>query len=304
MESPSKKILNAFILLAFLLILFAAFEAQRRNFFARLYAGETAEPFNIVFLSEPALILTYNPETKIVNTTNASLPVQKKSKLPPPKLTPQEEASRLLAVKNIKPSHVKYVVPLTDSETLWSGFKTTISSWRYTPLLGVKYLYNYAKAYAQRRTDIRPHEFLLLTLGSLNLEMTDFSVTLDALQPKSAPAKIAEAAPGNSPLTAENRPLIVEIYNASGQKGEALALTQYLRGLNEKKLLNIDVLQYDNNPKTEEQTKIIDYSGRSKDLKSLSLALGLKESEFFQEKNPSAFCDAKILIGKDFKMPK
>ncbi|MCL2888678.1 MAG: LytR C-terminal domain-containing protein [Elusimicrobia bacterium] len=304
MESSFKKIINALILFVFLLVLAGAFIVQQRNYITHLYIGKTAEPLNIVFLSEPALIMTYTPGTKFINITNAYLPPPKKTKNPPPELTPQEKALKLLGTKNIAPRHFKYFVPETESDAFWSDFKTTMSSWRYNPLLGVKYVYDYAKAYARHRTNIAPYEFVLLTLGSLNLEMTDFTVTVDMPQPKNSRAKPTDDKAGNSPLTVENHPLIVEIYNASGRKGAALQLTQYLRKLNEQKLLNIDVLQYDTNPKMEDNTKIIDNTGRSKELKQLSLALGLRDSELFSEKNPSAFCDAQIIIGKNFKMPK
>ncbi|MDR0291946.1 MAG: LytR C-terminal domain-containing protein [Elusimicrobium sp.] len=304
MESPVKKVVNILIIFVFLLVLAGAFTAQQKSYVSRLYAGKTDEPLNIVFLGEPALIMTYTPAAKIINITNADLPAPKKTKNPPPELTPDEKALKLLETKKITPLHVKYFVPETSSDVFWADFKNTISSWRHNPLLLVKYVYNYAKAYARHRTNIAPYEFALLTLGSLKLEMTDFSVALDAPQPKNARARQPDAAAGNSPLTAENHPLIVEIYNASGSKGAALELTQYLRKLNEQGQLSIDVLQYDTNPKIEEITQIIDYTGRNKELKQLSLALDLRDSELFREKNPSAFCDAKIIIGTNFKMPK
>jgi len=248
--------------------------------------------------------MTYSPDKKTVDVVNAVLPPLPKTKNPPPEPAPKDKTLKLLAVKKIPSTHVKYFVPLDDGETLWNDCKTDVSSWRYNPVPAAKLAYYYARAYAQKRTNITPYEFALLALNSVDLTLADFTLTLDAPAQKNA-AKTPDNTPsGNSPLTAENRPLIVEIYNASGQKGAALTLTQHLRSLNEKKLLNIDVFQYDTNPKTEDKTQIIDYSGRTRDLKSLSLALGLTENEFLQEKTASPICDARIIIGKDFKMPK
>ena len=294
MESSSHKIRNSLILFIFLLIMAGAFIVQQKSYTARLYAGKETENLNIVFLGEPALIMTYNPKSKTVNVSNAVLPAPKKTKKPPPELTPREKALKLLEVKKITPSHVKYFLPETDTAAFWADFKTALSSWRNNPPDSLKYIYYYAKAFKNKRTDITPYEFALLVLGTLNIEMTDFSVSLDAPTPKNA-VPAAAAADG---------PLRVEIYNASGRKGAALALEQYLRDLNAKGVLSVDVFDQDNYSKQEAHTKIIDHTGRAKELKKLSLALRLQDNELFSEKKPNAFCDAEIIIGKDFEMPR
>ena len=105
-----------------------------------------------------------------------------------------------------------------------------------------------------------------------------------------------------APLAVKDRPIVVEIFNASGKRGLALALTQYLREQNEKGLLRVDVLQYDNYPSYQEQSFIVDYSGRLVQVKQLSLAIGIN-SEIKSENAANAICDTRIVLGKDFEMP-
>ncbi|ACC98450.1 hypothetical protein Emin_0895 [Elusimicrobium minutum Pei191] len=303
-QSRIEKIKNYLIIGIFLIIMACAFFAQRNSFIAQLYTGKAADNFNFIILSEPAIIMTYSPEKNLVTVANASLPAAKKTKNPPPELTDNQKALKLLEQKNISAKNYRFFNPsLKTSEENWNKFINTFSNWRYNPLLCAAYVYGYVKAIAQKRTNLRPYEFALLTLGLLNKEPTDFSITLDLPKSKKQ-TSVNEEKGGNSPLTTQDRPLIVEIYNASGEKGAALALTQYLRNINEKGLINIDVLQYDNYNKTEEQTKIIDHSGRIKEIKQLSVALGLRDNALFNENAPAAYCDAKIIIGKNFKMPK
>ncbi|MGB2579050.1 hypothetical protein AAIR98_000969 [Elusimicrobium simillimum] len=307
MEPTGRKIINYLIIFLFLLIMLGSYALQERSFVAKLYTGKAQDSFTLAILTEPAVLITHNPADKATNVVNATLPKPKKSKTPPPELSYKEKTDKLLETKKINSKHVRFYVPQNaDSNVMWDDFKNTLNSWRFIPVLCVKYIYSYTKALAQKRTNIMPHEFILLSLGAINMDSTDFTVFIEAQQKGRTPAKAktAEPAGGNSPLTAEDRPLIVEIYNASGKKGAALELTQYLRGLNEKGFIKIDVLQYDNHSSTQEATQIVDHSGRVKELKQLSLALGLRDTAFYTDHNPAAFCDAKIIIGTNFKMPK
>jgi len=94
----------------------------------------------------------------------------------------------------------------------------------------------------------------------------------------------------------------VEIFNASGKKGLALELTQYLREKNQKGLLRVDVFQYENYPSIENTSWLEDYSGRLSDVKQLSRALGINE-EIRTGTSVNVMCDTRIIIGKDFTMP-
>jgi hypothetical protein len=94
----------------------------------------------------------------------------------------------------------------------------------------------------------------------------------------------------------------VEILNASGQKGLASELTQYLREQNEKGLLRVDVWQYDNYPTPQPTSWIEDYSGRQIQVKQLGTTIGIT-GEIRVGTTPNVLCDTRIILGKDFKMP-
>ncbi|WP_424244694.1 hypothetical protein Dip510_001956 [Elusimicrobium posterum] len=311
MERPSgkTKLLNFILMLLFLALIGSAYMTQEKNFIAQIYTGKIQENVNIVILGEPVLIVTYDDEKKLVSLDTYTPPKQKKNVKNPPVFTDYELAQKALEAKKLSTKNVKYMAPAKkDSEAAWEKFKTIISCWRYNPLLVTGYLYSYSKAFLTKQTNIYPYEFLLLNLKGINLEMTDFLFKLDPVQTRAvlrgaAQAQTAAGARALPVLEEENRPLIVEIYNASGRKGAALELTQYLRSLNEKGLLNVDVLQYDNYHKNEDKSQVVNITGRVKEVKQLSVALGMRDNELFNEPNPSAFCDAKIIIGKNFKMP-
>jgi len=300
MESPRNKIKNFLILAAFLALVLGGWYLQQKSFIARLYTGAGKGTVAVVMLAEPAVIMDFSSEKNSVTVSNAVLPKPKNNKNPLPELTYMETAQKLLESKNIKTDILKYYVP-RSKDAAWDDFKNVLSSWRYNPLLCVEYMYGYARALAGKKTNIWPHEFLLLSFGVINLEMTDFSLQSDP--PKNTKNKTAppESAPQRP---ADDRPLIVGIFNASGEKGAALKLSQYLASLNEKGLMKVDVIEKDNYHKMENDTKIIDFTGKTKEVKQLSLNLGLRDSEIFKETNPDAYYDAKIIIGKNFKMPK
>ena len=95
---------------------------------------------------------------------------------------------------------------------------------------------------------------------------------------------------------------VAEVLNASGRKGLALELTQYLREQNTRGLLRVDVLQYDNYPTIQETSWLEDYAGRPLQLKQLGSALGI-HGEIRAGNTPNVICDTRIILGKDFKMP-
>lgn len=194
-------------------------------------------------------------------------------------------------------------------EAWWDSFKSTLSSWRYNPLLVGRIIFEYVRAYAARKTNISPAEFVLLGLELTRLETNDFTVQLPQTKNKKRPAgKTAiadEAAPtvkDMAPLAVQNRPIVVEILNASGKRGLAQELTQYLREQNQQGLLRIDVLQYDNYPSGQETSWLEDYTGRQAQLKQLGQAIGIR-SEIREGNTPNVICDARIILGKDFRMP-
>ena len=206
--------------------------------------------------------------------------------------------------------HLKFFVPRqTERQLFWDDFMTSLSSWRYNPLLIGRAAWSYLTAWHERRTNLSPAEFLLLSLELSQLEKNDFSVKTPArstknnkrrssAEPDGPPPAVADKAP----LAVQDRPIVVEVLNASGKKGLALELTQYLREQNEKGLLRVDVLQYDNYPSQQENSWLEDYSGRQIQLKQLGHAIGIN-GEIRVGTTPNVICDTRIILGKDFKMP-
>lgn len=204
-----------------------------------------------------------------------------------------------------------YIPQETVQNTYWTQFKENLSSWRYQPLPLLNYVRAYVNALVQKRTNLSPAAFILLSEELAGLTAADFAV--EHLKPTSK-KKGKKAPPPDALLTQEKPtvalpggstsqpPLVLEILNASGQKGLALALTQYLREQNAKGILRVDVIQYDNYPTLEDTSFMVDYSGKLKQVTQVSHAIGLRR-EIRSEKSATAICDTRIVLGKDFQMP-
>ena len=169
--------------------------------------------------------------------------------------------------------------------------------------------WGYVSAVHDKRTNIRPAEFLLLAVAMSRMEITDFTVrnadekTRAQRKPSVPEDHIAEPVEDRAPLAREDRALRVEILNGAGKKGAALELTQYLREQSQKGLLRVDVLEYDNYPGPhQKKTRIVDYTGRLAQIKQLTRAIGVN-CEIESEKQDTAICDVRIIIGEDFKQP-
>ncbi len=249
------------------------------------------KPVEVVVQTSPAMLISYNPSSK-----KALITVQdKKCTSSPKKCFPQ----------------TKFFIPKEQNrQHFWEDFKDTLARWRYNPLLTGKVLWGYLTAWHERRTNLSPAEFILLNLELTQLQANDFAIKESALssgkrktrrqeaEPDGPPPQVADKAP----LAVQDRPIIVEVLNASGKKGLALELTQYLREQNTKGLLRVDVLQYDNYPSTQETSWLEDYSGRQIQLKQLGNAIGIN-GEIRVGTTPNVICDTRIILGKDFKMP-
>lgn len=308
MESLSKtRRLIGQVLLVFLLVFttYAAYKQHRSSFVSTL-ATKADRSIYVALLTQPAMLASYNPHNrKIVLTT-----VRRQSKTA---TTAQENAQDLFKAAALDEQPMRYYVPLHNRrDEYWENFRQDLTTWRNKPFIAARTLWNYLQALHDKRTNLAPSEFILLALDGTRLELTDFTVkNLTEDKKKKTSTKHTGAEPDSilppvedkAPLAVEGRPLILEILNASGVKGAALELTQYLRNQNQKGLLNVDVLQYDNFPgEKQKQTQIIDYTGRRAQLKQLSTAIGLN-NEIVSEKQDTAICDARIVIGEDFKQP-
>lgn len=263
---------------------------------ATALSAKSDETLYIAVLSNPSMFISYNPATQKAAIRNIRVKGTGKNY--------HERARQLLDAAGVKPQKVHYYAPLqTDKDEVWEKFKNALNNWQYNPLKLPVLFYTYARAWHEGRTNINPGEMILYAMDLSRLQVSDFSVKIAEeikKKGKNTPEPVTE---NRAPLAVDDRPLIVEILNASGRKGIALELTQYLRRQNEKGLLRVDVLQYDNYPGgLLDITRIIDFSGRMVQVKQLSTAVG-NNSEILSERKGNAICDVRIIVGKDFQMP-
>ncbi len=308
MESPSKmrRLIGRILLILMLLAVGWTGWEQYHSAFLQALTTQQDTPLYMAILTQPAMLASYNPHNR-----KAVLTTIKRRKLPK---DPLENAQNLFQVAGLKDTPVRYYIPLnTKRDEYWEQFKQDLLSWRNKPFVAARIGWDYLQALHDKRTNLTPTEFALLTMDGTRLELTDFTVqnvkedkkkkTSSSPTSGAQPDSILPPVEDRAPLAKEDRPLVVEVLNASGVKGAAFELTQYLRDQNQKGLLQVDVLQYDNFPGgTQKQTQIIDYSGRLMQLKRLSTAIGVN-SEILSEKQDTSFCDARIIIGEDFKQP-
>ena len=283
-----KIIERCLLILLFGMVLWAG-TAQFSSSLARALTSTPKKEVHFTILTSPIMELVYNPASQktVVSVRSEKYNPKKREKYLPS-------------------GNGRFLIPqTTDREKYWNQFKETLASWRYNPLLIVQTVWGYITAWHDRRTNLTPAEFLLLSMELTKLDPADFAVRLPAASRAKATRKPAVSSPAiedMAPLAVKDRPIVVEIFNASGQRGLALALTQYLREQNEKELLRVDVIQYDNYPSYQDESFIVDYSGRLVQVKQLSRAIGIN-SEIKSETSPNAICDTRIVLGKDFEMP-
>ena len=284
----TRKIIERWLLWVLLAVLVSAGVAQFTSPLAQALARRDKKDVHLTVLTSPTMQFTYNPASrKAVVSVSA-------------------EKSSAQKGKNLPPHKGRYYIPAQpDREAYWENFKHTLSSWRYNPLLALRTGWEYLCAWHDRRTNLTAAEFALLAMELSTLDAADFAVRFPRSAKTHSARKAAPAAPevqDRAPLAVKDRPIVVEVFNASGKRGLALALTQYLREQNEKGLLRVDVLQYDNYPSYQNKSFIVDYSGRLVQVKQLSLAIGIN-SEIQSETSANAICDTRIVLGKDFEMP-
>lgn len=246
----------------------------------------------IVVLTEPAMQISYNPALHKAVVTFSDSPCA---------------PDKLLTCFNSSPNG--YFIPRQTDQTLfWEDFKFILSRWRYNPLLIGKTAWAYIRARYQKQTDLDFAEFITMGLALSRLQISDFTLsTITKNKPKKSrkqPVIVTEVSPDKLLTDESNQktPLKIEILNASGRKGLAKNLTQYLRRQTSRGLLNVDVMQYDNYRKQIDQTEIIDFSGRIIQVSHLAHAIGFKR-EVKKENTPNDICDTRIILGKDFEMP-
>ncbi len=306
MESPGKMrgLIEKLLLVLLLALTGWAAYVQFSSVAARALANRQDQTLYIAILTQPAMLFSYNPASgkTVLTTIN-------RRKIP---ADPAENADNLFRTAGVEAEQLRYYIPRTlKRNEFWENFKYDLSYWRYNPSLAARALWEYIAAYHDKRTNVNLAEFLLYGMDLTQMEVADFTVRTagkNAAAKKSRSSKVAEdhiADPveDRAPLAVDDRPLVIEILNGAGKKGAALELTQYLRNQAQKGLLQVDVLQYDNYPGPfQPKTRIIDYTGRLAQIKQLSTAIGINV-EIESEKQGTAICDVRLIIGEDFKQP-
>ena len=277
-----------------LLLLGAGFWAHYTSPLAQPLTSRSQDPIRAVVFTKPAMLFTYTPATRKARITLAS------------KKCSVENQSACFN----QPYQVYFIPTTTDQHTFWTQFSTGLEQWRFTPKTVWTYVSAYINAFVQKRTNLHPGDFLLLSKELIELTRSDFAIEYpDTSKKKKSAAKEKEAPVAQDRpevllpyASSEEKPLVLEVLNASGQKGLALSVTQFLREQNTKGLLRVDVINYDNYPSQQDTSFITDYSGRLVQVTQVSHALGLSK-EIRSEKSTTAICDTRIVLGKDFKMP-
>lgn len=289
----TRKLIGRILLWVLLGGVAGAFWAQYNSPLVQTLSAHTQGPVRVAVFTQPAMRFTYDPVTRKVVITLADK-----------KCTADTKDTCFNG------QYDRFYIPQQKEQTAyWERFKHTLETWRFNPALLWPYMRGYVNALVQRRTNLRPSEYILLSMELPYLTPTDFAVEQSVkkkligrrkpAQEETTPAKPEIILPNQADA---EKPLVVEILNASGKKGLALALTQYLREQNAKGLLRVDVLQYDNYPTQEETSFITDYSGKLVQVTQVSRAIGLTR-EIRRENSSTAICDSRIVLGKDFEMP-
>lgn len=289
----TRKLIGRLLLVVMLGVVAGAFWAQYNSKIVQTLTARQEDPVQIVVFTQPAMRFSYNPVTRKAVITLADKKCTADTK----------EAC-------FNGQYDRYYIPQEPEQaTYWDQFKKALETWRFNPAHLWPYVHGYINALAQHHTNLRPSEFILLSLELPYLTATDFAVEQPATKKKVLGRRNAKEEP---PLVkpevdlpnqnAAEKPLVVEILNASGKKGLALALTQYLREQNAKGLLRVDVINYDNFPTPQETSFITDYSGKLVQVTQVSRAIGLSR-EIHRETSSTAICDTRIVLGKDFEMP-
>lgn len=260
--------------------------------------NRTGKSINVLVLTREPMFISYNPKAKkaVVSIIN---PVGKK----------KSTLRDALAQASISQGDFMYVEPYTqDREQFWSDFKENLHFWRLKPYLLFAYCYDYAKLKKEKRTDIDFTDFMLLSQEMTTLEPADFSVINKIItkrtrhKDQTAP-EIALAQDIMKPA-GPKKPIVIEIFNASGKSGMAGDVTRYLREQNNNGKLNLDVINYSNYTVTEPQTQIINHTGDVEELKNISVSLGIGDKEILSKTDKTSISDAKIILGRDFVLPK
>lgn len=257
-------------------------------------------------MTQPAMLISYNPATRKGSVTDLS---EKETKLSLDEIT-----------KRFKLDRTPYVfVPATQNrQKFWADFKSNLSTWPRKPYQILTYFYAYAKMRIIKKTFISTGDFIMLSQELPALRGVDFAVR-EKKRPKPKTKNKAKAKTKNEKVEPQQSEdlilnskkqekeepiLMVEIFNASDHNGLAYDVTNYLRTLHNKGIFKVDVINYTTASERRNTTKIIGLTKRLEALKELSKHLGLVNKEIYYMEDKNAISDARIYLGEDFKLPK
>ncbi|MFH1619102.1 MAG: LytR C-terminal domain-containing protein [bacterium] len=113
-------------------------------------------------------------------------------------------------------------------------------------------------------------------------------------------SKRAKEGPGESPPSADNAIITVEVLNATNRPGVALKVTRFLR---RKSGNTVDVVSFGNHSSAEGRTAIVDRSGKIAASERVRSLLGLDSTEIRSEPDRSRLTDVTVIVGRDFSLP-
>ena len=287
----TRKIIGRILAVLCAVLLGLAFWAQLSSPVLQQLIARKNTPLHVLVLTQPAMRFTYNPTDRkalVAVATNAC------------------ERASLSQCFNGEFDFF-YQPQETEQNTFWTQFKDNLSTWRYNAAILARYVHAYINAGIQKRTNLHPGVFILLSQELAALTPNDFAVQYPKANPKKK-GKKATAEPEMAPMLdrsatqAVKKPLKVIVLNASGKRGLAESLKQYLRAQYAKGLLQVDVYDTGNYPTEQEKSFLIDYSGNLVAVTQLSHAVGIN-GEIRSEKPTGDIYDTTIVLGKDFEMP-
>lgn len=255
------------------------------------------DPVKLLLLSSPPIFIAYNPKFKKAVVNN--LPHTKK----------ELSAQDILQRAKIDPEKV-ILIDLRPSKRIafWDKFKSDLQSWQKKPYIILQYFYAFIKLKCAGKTDLSFGDFILISTELSTLQPSDFAVQNPLVDKIIKGRKQQEAAISITtdikPNQTAKGPLIVEVLNASGKNGLAGEVTKFLRERNNSGILNVDVISYGNYPELLERSQILDNSSRLLDIQQTAYQLGLEDHEIFTHRDKNAISDVKIVLGKDFVLPK
>ena len=143
--------------------------AQLTSRTVQILTNREKDSVHLSVLTSPAMDIAYNPATR-----KAAISVRAET-CPP---------------HNCKPlNRAKFFTPeITGREEAWNTFKEALNNWRYNPLIIGQAVWAYITAWHDKRTDLTPAEFALISLELTQLEAADFALKLP---PSSTRAKKA-----------------------------------------------------------------------------------------------------------------